>query len=76
MSDVLGKPIRYEQISFERFKADLIERGVSEAFAQGMNMMAATNDGLDTAEPRTLQSTTPTSFRHWCQNILKPAVLA
>ena len=44
--------------------------------AQGMvDMMAAKNEGLDNAEPRTAQSTTPTSFREWCDDVLKPAVL-
>jgi uncharacterized protein YbjT (DUF2867 family) len=76
MSEVLGKPVRSQQISFEAFKAGFIERGASKAFAQGMlDMMGAKNEGLDNAEPRTPQSTTPTSFRQWCEDILKPAVL-
>lgn len=59
------------------FKARLLERGMSKAFAQGYaDMMAAKNEGLDNAEPRTPESTTPTSFRQWCEAALKPAVLA
>ena len=47
---------------------------MSEAMAQGMvDMMLAKNDGLDNAEPRTPESTTPTSFRQWCEEVLKPA---
>ena len=30
---------------------------------------------LDNAEPRTPENTTPTSFRWWCEQVLKPAVL-
>jgi uncharacterized protein YbjT (DUF2867 family) len=76
MSDVLGKPVRYQQISFEAYKAGFIERGMSDAMAQGMTDMAeAKNDGLDNAEPRTPQSTTPTSFRQWSEEVLKPTVL-
>jgi hypothetical protein len=30
---------------------------------------------LDNAEPRTPENTTPTSFRQWCEEMLKPAVL-
>jgi uncharacterized protein YbjT (DUF2867 family) len=75
MSEVLGKPIRYQQVSFEAYKAGFIERGMSDAMAQGMTDMAwAKNEGLDNAEPRTLQNTTPTSFRQWCEEELKPAV--
>lgn len=76
MSDVLEKPVRFQQLSFEAFKAGFIERGASEAFAQGMtDMMRAKNEGLDNAEPRTPDNTTPTSFRQWCEEVLKPAVL-
>jgi uncharacterized protein YbjT (DUF2867 family) len=75
ISDVLGKPVRFQQVSFEAFKAGFIERGASKAFAQGMtDMMRAKNEGLDNAEPRTPENTTPTSFRLWCEEVLKPAV--
>jgi hypothetical protein len=55
----------------------LTEFGISEVMAQGMvDMFAAKNNGLDNAAPRTPESTTPTSFRQWCEEVLKPAVLA
>ena len=77
MSEVLGKPVRFQQIPIEAFKAGLTERGMSEAFAQGMvDMYVAKNAGLDNAEPRTPGNTTPTSFRQWCEEVLKPAVLS
>jgi len=76
MSEVLGKTVRFQQITGEAFKAQLIGNGMSDAMAQGMlDMAIAKNDGLDTAEPRTPQSTTPTTFRQWCETELKPAVL-
>ena len=76
VSEVLGKPVRFQQIPGEAFKARLTGFGMSEAMAQGtLDMMVAKNEGLDNAEPRTPQSTTPTSFRHWCEEVLKPAVL-
>lgn len=77
MSEVLGKPVRFQQISTEAFKATLTGHGMSEAMAQGMaDMMAAKNEGIDTAVPRTARATTPTGFRQWCEEVLKPAVLA
>ena len=77
MSDVLGKPIRYQQIPFDAYKARFIGFGMSEAMAQGMiDMAAAKNNGLDNAVPRTSENTTPTSFRQWCEEVLKPAVLS
>jgi uncharacterized protein YbjT (DUF2867 family) len=77
MSEVLGKPVRFQQIPGEAFKAGLTGFGMSDAMAQGtLDMMVAKNEGLDNAEPRTPQSTTPTSFREWCEQVLRPAVLA
>jgi len=75
MSDVLGKPIRYQQIPLDTYKAGFIGRGMSNAMAQGMTDMAwAKNQGLDNAEPRTPENTTPTYFRQWCGEELKPAL--
>jgi uncharacterized protein YbjT (DUF2867 family) len=76
LSEVLGKPVRFQEIPGEAFKARLLERGMSEAMAQAtFDMWVAYNRGLDTAEPRTPQSTTPTSFRRWCEEVLKPRVM-
>jgi len=77
MSEVLGKPVRFQEITRETFKARLLSRGMSEAMAQGnLDMWIAYNQGLDSAKPRTPESTTPTSFRQWCEEVLGPAVLA
>jgi uncharacterized protein YbjT (DUF2867 family) len=76
MSDVLGKPVRYRQVSFEAYRAGFVQRGMSEAMAQGMTDMArAKNEGLDNAVPRTPENSTPTGFRQWCEEELRPAVL-
>jgi uncharacterized protein YbjT (DUF2867 family) len=76
MSEVLNKPVRFEQISYGAYKSRFIDFGMSEAMAQGMtDMAAAKNNGLDNAEPRTPENTTPTSFRQWCEEVLKPAVV-
>jgi uncharacterized protein YbjT (DUF2867 family) len=76
MSEVLGKPVRFQQIDDAAFKARLLENGMSEAMAQGMlDMMVAKRNGIDNAEPRTAEATTPTSFRQWCEEVLLPAVL-
>ena len=77
ISAVLGKPVRFEETPLDAFKAQLKKAGMSEAFVQGYaDMMAAKNAGLDNAEPRTPQATTPTSFRQWCEDVLKPAVIS
>jgi len=77
MSEVLGRPVRFQEMPGEAFKARLLQRGMSDAMAQAnLDMWVAYNQGLDTAEPRTPQSTTPTSFRQWCEEVLKPRVMA
>jgi len=77
MSEVLGKPVRYQQAPLDAFKARLKENGMSDAFVEGYaDMMAAKNEGLDNAVRRTPQSTTPTGFRHWCEDTLKPAIFS
>ena len=77
MSDVLGKIIQYRQISFDHYTAQFTGMGMSEAMAKAMTEMAkAKNNGLDNAEARTLTNTTPTSFRTWCEEELRPALAA
>lgn len=76
LSDVLGKPVRYQQISSDALEERLLKAGMSKAMAQGTaDMMDAKNKGLDNAEPRTLESSSPTTFRQWAEQVLKPAVL-
>ncbi|CAL9540000.1 NAD(P)H azoreductase [Actinosynnema sp. ALI-1.44] len=75
MTEVLGRPVRYLQVPEDAFRARLTAAGMSEPFADGMvAMMRAKDKGLDNTEPRTPSSTTPTTFRQWCEEVLEPAV--
>jgi uncharacterized protein YbjT (DUF2867 family) len=77
MTDVLGKPVRFQQIPGESLKTRLTGFGMSDPVAQAMlDMIAAKDNGLDNGVPRTPQSSSPTSFRQWCEQVLKPAVQA
>ena len=76
-ADVLGRPVRYEQVPAATLKQQLIAYGRSEAMAQGLiDMMAAKADGLDDGVARTARhaADTPTTFRQWCEDTLKPAL--
>jgi uncharacterized protein YbjT (DUF2867 family) len=76
ISEVLGKQVRFQQITFDAYKDRFTGFGMSDAMAQGMTDMAwAKNEGLDNAVQRTPENSTPTSFRQWCEQVLKPAVL-
>lgn len=77
MSDVLGRPVRYQQIPVDAFTAQLAARGMSDAVVEGMRAMyLAKEAGMDEDRPRTPQGTTPTTFRTWCEEVLAPAVRA
>jgi uncharacterized protein YbjT (DUF2867 family) len=76
ISEVLGRQVRFQQIPFAAYKDRFVGFGLSEAMAQGMTDMArAKNEGLDNVVQRTPENSTPTSFRQWCEAVLKPAVL-
>lgn len=75
ISEVLNKSVRFQRIPGEALKSRLLQAGMSDAMAQAtVDMWVAYDKGLDTLEPRTPESTTPTSLRQWCQEVLKPRV--
>jgi uncharacterized protein YbjT (DUF2867 family) len=75
MTDVLGQPVRFERMPDDAYKARLLSFGMSEVMAQAtLDMWIAYGEGLDLGEPRTAASTTPTTFRQWCEDTLKPAI--
>ncbi|MBD0735810.1 NAD(P)H-binding protein [Streptomyces sp. CBMA29] len=79
ISNVLGFPVRYQQVPTGPFKERFLSAGASEAIAQGMLEMAIAKDGgLDSGITRTPQHAvdTPTTLRQWCEDVLKPAVKA
>lgn len=79
ISEVLGTPVRVQQTPPQKFKDQLTGFGASGAVAQGMlDMMIAKDNGLDNGVARTPRDAidTPTTFRQWCEDTLKPAVKA
>ena len=77
LSEVLSRPIRYEQTPVESYKNRIAKRGMSEAFAQGLaDMMAAKNEGLDNTADRAIAADTPTTFRQWSEAVLKPIFIS
>ena len=76
MSEVLERPVCFQQVNREDYKAAMMQRGMTEAWVQGMIDMAAAQDqGIYDIDPRTSEFATPTSFRQWCEDVFKPAVL-
>lgn len=74
LTEVLGTPIRFEQMTLDSYKQLFLSIGYSEVMAQSMvDMDIAGANGINNAIPRTPENTTPTSFRQWVAAVLKPA---
>jgi uncharacterized protein YbjT (DUF2867 family) len=75
ISEVFNIKVRFEQVGFADYEARFLRRGFSQAMARGMRgMMFAKNEGLDLGIPRTPENTTPTTFRQWCEDVLRAAM--
>ncbi|MEU4657662.1 NAD(P)H-binding protein [Streptomyces sp. NPDC023723] len=75
MSEVLGRPVRYVRQSLDDVRAALVARGAGPAPTDGFVAMArAKDEGLDDGVRRTPGTASPTDFRTWCEEVLKPAV--
>ena len=85
MSEVLQRPVHYQQVSEQDFTDRMLGYGLSPAWVQGMlAMTTAQSEGIYEAAlaPASEQSRhastvrNGTGFRQWCQQVLRPAVLA
>ncbi|WP_327588176.1 NAD(P)H-binding protein [Nonomuraea sp. NBC_00507] len=78
MSEALQRTVRFQEISTDAYRTRMSQYGITEGAAQGMaDMVTAQNDGIYDHETRTPPFAIPgTSFRQWCQDVLKPAVLS
>lgn len=77
MSDVLGRPVRYRRQTLDELRTALTSNGLGDVLVNGyLEMMSAAQDGLNDAVPRTPETASPTTFRVWCEEVLKPAVQA
>jgi uncharacterized protein YbjT (DUF2867 family) len=75
LTDVLGTPVRYERGDRAAVGQFLVGRGFSEAMARSMmDMDLAGERGINNATPRTAANTTPTTFREFAVEAVKPAV--
>ncbi len=77
LSAVLERPISFQRISGDAYKASLVEHGMSEAWARGLlDMATAAAHGVYGAEAPDPRHPTPTTFQAWSEEVLRPAVMA
>jgi uncharacterized protein YbjT (DUF2867 family) len=75
MSEVIGRPIRYQQISYDQFRQGFIDRGATASFATGyVNMYRAKEEGIDNSVERDFAARGGTSFHTFCEQVLRPLI--
>ncbi len=73
LARVLNRPIRFQYLSADAYRATMRGYGQSDAGIEEMlGMWAAVESGIYRAEPRTLETTTPTAFDDWAAQHLRP----
>lgn len=76
MSQTLGRPIQFREMSMEQFEHMLRNTGTSDGMAEAyIQMFIAKNAGMDTIDHPVTRDLTPTTFRQWCLDELCPAIL-
>ena len=76
LSEALGRPVKYVQVTVEQARQALAGMGMP-GFAVDMyaEMYEAIRSGLlASAEPRTAETTTPTTFEQFAREVVAPAV--
>jgi len=74
LSDVLATPIRYVEVPEQVLIDTIVRAGQTEGFAKAYARLL-TKDALSAyaIEPRTPETTTPTTLRQWASEVLLPA---
>ncbi|MFH9657036.1 NAD(P)H-binding protein [Streptomyces sp. NPDC017248] len=73
MTEELGRPVAYRRVSIEDYAALLRSRGAGDRAVRDVTeMLAAQDHGIYDADWAAAEPT-PTDFRTWCRDVLKPA---
>jgi uncharacterized protein YbjT (DUF2867 family) len=78
LSQELGRPVRYTEVTLEQARQAMLGAGMPAFLADTyLEMYQAVREGrMDSAEPRTAETTTPTTLAHFAQVVLRPQVAA
>ncbi|KMS92563.1 MULTISPECIES: NAD(P)H-binding protein [Streptomyces] len=77
VSEVLDRPVRFQRLSGAEYRASMLRHGASEDWARAVADLAAATaeQGFYGSAAPTTPETARTSFRRWCEEVLKPAAL-
>jgi uncharacterized protein YbjT (DUF2867 family) len=77
IGDALGRPVTYTQVPIDALRDGLRQAGMSDSVIAGyIDMVNGLSAGAVGAEPRSEESTTPTSVAEFARTVIRPAVLA
>ncbi len=76
IGEALGRPVRFVQVTGEQAKQAMVGGGMPAYIADAyVEMYGAMGSGVfQQAEPRTPETTTPTTLQHFATDTLKPAI--
>lgn len=75
MSEVLGRPVRFQEMPMEQFQEMMRATGASEGMVRSYALMfTAKNEGMDTMTRPVERGETPKTFRQWCEEELGPVI--
>lgn len=75
LSAVLGREIAANQLPMEQFRQMMCDLGASDGMAQAyVEMLTAKNGGMDHLVTPASRHNTPTTFRTWCEEELRPLI--
>lgn len=76
LTEALGRPVRHVQVTLDDARKGMLGAGMPVWLADMyLEMYGAMPTGrMDPAEPRSAQTTTPTTLAQWARQVLKPAV--
>jgi uncharacterized protein YbjT (DUF2867 family) len=77
LSEALGRPIRYVEVTVEQARAGMQQAGLPDFAARlyGEMYQAMIDGRVDPAEPRTPETTTPTTLAAFARDVLRPALV-
>ncbi len=69
----IDQPVRFQPVSPAAYYQSMLQQGSSPAYAQGLlDMFTEVAAGLYNAEPRMLETTTPTTLQQWAKATIAP----
>jgi uncharacterized protein YbjT (DUF2867 family) len=75
MEQTLERPVQYREVSANHYVRTLVEGGASAEYARSQaEMFSELGQGILGAEPRTAESTTPTTLAAWTETVLLPSI--